>query len=67
MVTGTGIGAGKLDLDDLKKMTVRMPCSDEQNKIYGFLTALDEKIELHAQQLEKAKTFKKGLLQQMFV
>jgi type I restriction enzyme S subunit len=67
MVTGTGIGAGKLDLDDLKKMTVSVPCSDEQNKINSFLTALDEKIELVAQQLEKAKTFKRGLLQQMFV
>lgn len=40
---------------------------DEQRKIAGFLKAIDTKIELVAQELGHAQSFKKGLLQQMFV
>lgn len=40
---------------------------DEQRKIADFLSALDRKIDLVAQELELAQAFKKGLLQQMFV
>jgi len=40
---------------------------EEQTKIAAFLTAIDRKIDLVSQQLEQAKAFKKGLLQQMFV
>lgn len=40
---------------------------DEQRKIADFLSAIDTKIDLVAQELEQAKAFKKGLLQQMFV
>ena len=48
--------------------TLRLPTSrDEQNKIGDFLRSIDTKIDQLARQLEVAKTFKKGLLQQMFV
>lgn len=47
---------------------LRVPVNpNEQRKIADFLSALNRKIELVGQELEQAKTFKKGLLQQMFV
>lgn len=53
---------------DLKIIKVKIPFSkDEQHKIANFLSAIDTKIDFIAKQLEEAKNFKKGLLQQMFV
>nr|WP_180044083.1 MULTISPECIES: restriction endonuclease subunit S [unclassified Acinetobacter] len=52
---------------DLKKIGYIYPCLEEQTKIANFLSAIDQKIEVVAQQIEQAKTWKKGLLQQMFV
>ena len=43
------------------------PSLKEQAKIANFLTAIDNKIEAVAKQLEQARVWKQGLLQQMFV
>lgn len=43
------------------------PSIEEQKKIVSFLEALDQKLALVKQQIELTQTFKKGLLQQMFV
>lgn len=51
----------------VKELMVFSPSIEEQTKIANFLSAIDSKIEQVAQQLETAKQFKKGLLQQMFV
>ena len=54
-------------MDMISKMEIKLPCLEEQTKIANFLSAIDQKIEVVAQQIEQAKTWKKGLLQQMFI
>ena len=48
-------------------MPLPYPNPPEQRKIADFLSALDRKIDLVAQELTHARSFKAGLLQQMFV
>lgn len=43
-----------------------VPSEKEQSKIAEFLSALDVQIAAAAAQLEEAKNYKQGLLQQMF-
>lgn len=63
----TGTTAKGINQKSLKKINVSLPCLKEQTKIADFLSSLDKKIELTDSELEKAKEWKKGLLQQMFV
>jgi type I restriction enzyme S subunit len=63
-------GAGRnrvMSKKDFINLFWLMPSLEEQTKIANFLSAIDRKIDLVSQQLEQAKAFKKGLLQQMFV
>ncbi len=54
-------------IHDLSLLKVDFPCFEEQKKIANFLTAIDQKIEAIAQQIDLNEQFKKGLLQKMFV
>jgi len=56
-----------LRLPMFKKMKIALPSVAEQQKIASFLSTIDDKITEIDAQLEKSQTFKKGLLQQMFV
>ena len=60
-------GVPQLTAPQLKKYHLNYPSIKEQQKIANFLSAIDKKIELVAEQLEQARTYKKGLLQQMFI
>ena len=65
-VTGTGIGAGKIDTSELKNLNVFLPTLPEQEKIASFLSAVDVRI----QKLERKKSllaaYKKGVMRQLF-
>ncbi|MDV2485385.1 restriction endonuclease subunit S [Acinetobacter towneri] len=65
--TATTSAQPKLALYAIEQLEVQIPCPEEQTKIANFLSAIDQKIEVVAQQIEQAKQWKKGLLQQMFV
>tara|TARA_B100001057_G_C22741972_1_gene908135 strand:+ start:36 stop:1277 length:1242 start_codon:yes stop_codon:yes gene_type:complete len=54
-------------IDGARKTKIVYPCVDEQKKIANFLSSLDSKVDLLSTQIENTKSFKKGLLQQMFV
>lgn len=47
--------------------SIIIPCIKEQIKIADFLAVMDKKIKKEEEKLEELKTWKKGLLQKMFV
>ena len=61
MVTGTGIGAGKLDSEDLLALNVKLPSLIEQKKIEKFLSLIDERIETQIRIIDKLQSLMKGL------
>ena len=63
-----GIRDGKiLSYKYFSEIKLPYPCIEEQRKISQFINTLDKKISLVKEQIELNQTFKKGLLQQMFV
>ena len=63
-----GIRDGKMiSYKYFSEVKLPFPSKEEQQKIASFLTSLDAKIESVAAQIAHTQTFKKGLLQQMFV
>ncbi|RYE26997.1 MAG: restriction endonuclease subunit S [Sphingobacteriaceae bacterium] len=66
LVTGTGIGAGKLDLADLKGLEISLPALPEQKRIASFFTVLDQKLTQLKRKKNLLEQFKKGVMQQLF-
>jgi type I restriction enzyme S subunit len=63
----TGSSFKSIKIGDLREMPVSLPSLMEQKKISKFLKSMDNQIELLETQIDKSKTWKKGLLQKMFV
>ncbi|SDG82350.1 restriction endonuclease subunit S [Psychroflexus sediminis] len=62
-----GSGLPNIQKKDLSKFKLIIPSLAEQTKIADFLSAIDQQIQGINQQIEYTKTYKKGLLQLMFV
>lgn len=63
-------GAGRnrvLNKSEFLKLKWHFPSIEEQLKIADFLDTLDKKLDAVQRQIDLTQTFKKGLLQQMFV
>lgn len=65
-INETGIGAGKIELTDLKEFGLFIPRKAEQQHIASCLASFDTLITTATQELETLKTHKKGLMQQLF-
>jgi len=52
---------------DFYALPLPLPCEDEREKIVSFIKALEKKVNAVKEQIKLTETFKKGLLQQMFV
>jgi len=65
LCTGTSYPA--INSSDLKTIKVSLPSLSEQQKIADFLTSIDELIQAKQTQIDKAKEWKKGLIQQLFI
>ena len=62
------VGNPKLMNNVMSEILISIPKSiKEQQKIANFLSSIDAKIESASQQINQTQSFKKGLLQQLFV
>ncbi|SHL77883.1 restriction endonuclease subunit S [Flavobacterium saccharophilum] len=60
-------GLLNIGVNDFLNISLTIPSFQEQQKIANFLSGIDTKIESTNKQITQTQTFKKGLLQQMFV
>jgi type I restriction enzyme S subunit len=61
-----GHGTGKLNTDELKLFKLTLPNIKEQRRIADGLSSINNLINAKTQELDALKTYKKGLMQQLF-
>lgn len=66
MTIATGISVLGISKTNLAKVKFHLPTLEEQEKIAGFLSAIDKKIENLERELEELRTYKKGVMQAIF-
>lgn len=66
-IVNNSSGIPHISLKQINDFNYKFPTLQEQNKIANFLSKIDDKIDTVKQQIKKTKTYKKGLLQKMFV
>ena len=66
MVTGTGLGAGKLDTNDLQQFPIYTSGKDEQLKIAHLFARLDERIATQNKIIEDLKKLKSAIIESVF-
>ena len=66
MVTGTGLGAGKLDTSDLLSMIIYIPAMKEQDKVARLLSLFDERIATQSKIIEDLKKLKSAIVEKVF-
>jgi type I restriction enzyme S subunit len=66
LVTGTGIGAGKLDSETIFSLQIALPNKIEQSKIAKFVSLLDQRIEAQSKIIEELKLLKSTIRNRIF-
>ncbi len=63
---GKGSTVKGIRLEELHNLRINIPSLEEQGKIANFLSKIDEKIAILEDKLQLWKTYKKGIMQQLF-
>ena len=63
----TGTAQPKLNQEKCRGIELVLPCYEEQCRIAGLFSSLDQKLSFEQHTLDQLCDFKRGLLQQMFI
>lgn len=64
--SGTSNSMKNISQAEFLRLLMVLPSKQEQEKIAAFLTAVDERIELQSNKVEKLQTYKRGIVQKIF-
>lgn len=65
-ITKPAVNQASFTTKDLNQYSFFLPSFDEQEKIAGFLSVVDQKLGLHRRKAERLSHYKKGIMQKIF-